>query len=486
VRRQGPLSIPEVLRIGRETAEGLAAAHEKGLIHRDIKPANLWLEGRRASIPACPSGEEGQQGCLPYDFRVKILDFGLARPASGGQNRTQTGVVLGTPAYMAPEQARGEPVDARCDLFSLGCVLYQAATGERPFKGADVVSTLLAVTTAQPPRPETLNPALPPALTELIVRLLEKDRERRPASAAEVAEALRAVMVEGTPPASSPGEAAVRSTTSRPVAGRVTGKRGRLALLLSVVLAAAVAGVAGWLVWAGRPADSATPLNAAASTEGPAKDGGQPSAVVRTAAPGVARVKSAERPVGRAKGVSPAASAEGTARSKKKIEGGQKVQAASKGGKPARLEPDAADVKDEGEFFSAEAKARANEAIKAIRGAHNRSLVIETFMKVPADKRKAFEKARGNSALRSKFFSAWANERRTALKADVLLLISREGGRLVINVSPEMRKGAFPHADSVRLRDRLRRHLGARDYDTALREATTFVANRLANRPARP
>ena len=103
LKREGRLSVAEVVRIGRETAEGLAAAHDKGLIHRDIKPANIWLEGKKG--------------------RVKILDFGLARAAADDSHLTQTGAILGTPAYMAPEQAGGEKVDPRCDLFSLGCVL---------------------------------------------------------------------------------------------------------------------------------------------------------------------------------------------------------------------------------------------------------------------------------------------------------------------------------------------------------------------------
>src|SRR5262249_3534929 len=103
------LSPPELLRLAREMALGLAAAHAQGLIHRDVKPGNIWLES--------------------VDSRVKILDFGLARPVVGDVRLTRSGTILGTPAYMAPEQARGEEVDARADLFSLGCVLYHLATG---------------------------------------------------------------------------------------------------------------------------------------------------------------------------------------------------------------------------------------------------------------------------------------------------------------------------------------------------------------------
>src|SRR4029450_1414123 len=113
--------LAETLRIGRETAEGLAAAHETGLVHRDVKPANIWVE---------PSG------------RVKILDFGLARPSEGRTGLTLTGNILGTPEFMSPEQARGQIVDARCDLFSLGAVLYCLCTGELPFQGESLMALL--------------------------------------------------------------------------------------------------------------------------------------------------------------------------------------------------------------------------------------------------------------------------------------------------------------------------------------------------------
>src|SRR5262249_39596456 len=106
LKRGRPLSVTDILRIARETAEGLAAAHQHGLIHRDIKPANLWLEGDKK--------------------RVKILDFGLARADKGDVALTQSGAIMGTPQYMAPEQAAGKKdIDHRCDLFSLGCMLYR-------------------------------------------------------------------------------------------------------------------------------------------------------------------------------------------------------------------------------------------------------------------------------------------------------------------------------------------------------------------------
>jgi serine/threonine protein kinase len=169
----GRLSLPEVLRIGREIAEGLAAAHARGLIHRDIKPANVWLEEGRS--------------------RVRIVDFGLARGSEPDAQFTQTGTVIGTPAYMAPEQATGAAVDARCDLFSLGAVLYRAATGKAPFGDRDTMSVLNALATQTPAPPHRIVPSLPRLFSGLVMRLLAKDPDDRPQSAREVVEAIQAL-----------------------------------------------------------------------------------------------------------------------------------------------------------------------------------------------------------------------------------------------------------------------------------------------------
>ncbi|MGE3803621.1 MAG: transporter substrate-binding protein [Gemmataceae bacterium] len=169
------LELNEVLRIGREVAEGLAAAHEQGFIHRDIKPANVWLDRRTG--------------------HAKILDFGLARQLGSGSAKglTSTGTIMGTPNYMAPEQARGDAVDTRCDLFSLGCMLYHMCSGVLPFDGPSTMAILTALAVDQPEALERLDPKLPVDLIELVNQLLEKKRENRPASARVVAEALRAM-----------------------------------------------------------------------------------------------------------------------------------------------------------------------------------------------------------------------------------------------------------------------------------------------------
>jgi serine/threonine protein kinase len=158
--------LASIFQVARETAGGLAAIHKHGLIHRDLKPANLWREA--------PTG------------RVKILDFGLARSTREDCTITKTGEILGTPCYMSPEQARGEPLDARSDLFSFGCVLYDICTGASPFFADNVTKVLTSLAVHDPAPVHQINPAVPRALSDLIVRLLSKDREDRPRSAGEV------------------------------------------------------------------------------------------------------------------------------------------------------------------------------------------------------------------------------------------------------------------------------------------------------------
>jgi WD40 repeat protein len=168
------LAGPEALRIGREIAEGLAAAHAQGLIHRDVKPGNVWIE-------------EGTG-------RVKILDFGLARSAEDAGRLTQDGTILGTPAFMAPEQAMGgRQVDHRSDLFSLGCVLYRMVTGRAPFAAGSNAAVLLAIARSDPVPPRELNPEVPAGLSDLILQLLAKDPAARPQTARAVVEAIRAL-----------------------------------------------------------------------------------------------------------------------------------------------------------------------------------------------------------------------------------------------------------------------------------------------------
>ncbi|HEY7314984.1 MAG TPA: protein kinase [Gemmataceae bacterium] len=208
LKRVKVLKPAQAVRLGAQVAKGLAAAHAAGLIHRDIKPANIWVE---------PEG----------GGRAKLLDFGLARDQSpppdhspqregGDEHLTRTGAVVGTPAYMAPEQARGEALDARADLFSLGCVLYRAVTGRLPFQGTGTMGTLLALATQTPPPAHEVNPEVTPLLSALITSLLAKDRSARPASAATVATALHAMQDQMTSPLMSPLPAPPRQEASDP------------------------------------------------------------------------------------------------------------------------------------------------------------------------------------------------------------------------------------------------------------------------------
>jgi urea transport system substrate-binding protein len=197
LRQERWLPLDEALRITREAAEGLAVAHAQGLVHRDIKPPNLWLEAR-------PAGS----GASAARSRVKIIDFGLARPlaAAPGTGLTVEGTVVGTPCYMAPEQALGKTVDERTDLYGLGCVLYRMLGGAAPFEEEASGSTLmplLAAVAHKQPRPLTeLAPQTPGPVVELVNQLLARDPAKRPASAGALVERLRAL--EDTPTTAVP------------------------------------------------------------------------------------------------------------------------------------------------------------------------------------------------------------------------------------------------------------------------------------------
>jgi serine/threonine protein kinase len=167
--RQKPLPLKEIVRIGLQTAQGLAAAHAQGLTHRDIKPANILLE--------------------PPQDRVKLTDFGLARIAEDVK-LTRTGFVSGTPLYMAPEQALGESTDPRSDLFSLGAILYEMCAGQPPFQGNSALAVLKQITDVKHRPLRELNPDIPEWLAEAVDTLLAKRPEDRYQSAADLVEVM--------------------------------------------------------------------------------------------------------------------------------------------------------------------------------------------------------------------------------------------------------------------------------------------------------
>ena len=182
-----PLPVAQAISVAAQVAEGLAYAHERGIVHRDIKPPNIMVT---------PGGS------------VKIADFGIARMRAS-ESLTQTGMMLGSPKYMSPEQVTGSPIDGRSDVFSLGVMLYELAAGAPPFSAHDVQQYMLQIAGAAPAPPSDLNPDLPPMLDLIVARALEKDPARRYQSAADLAADLRECL-------SQPGMAAPSASASAP------------------------------------------------------------------------------------------------------------------------------------------------------------------------------------------------------------------------------------------------------------------------------
>ncbi len=188
LRQPPPLTPGELVRLAGELADALSAVHAAGYVHRDLKPSNVWLE------PGRPT---------------RLIDFGLAKLAEGDPRLTAPGHFVGTPSFMAPEQAHGHDVDHRADLFGLGCVLYRAAAGRPAFAGKTLVQVLTSVQTDHPPAPAAVRPDLPAGLSALILHLLAKAPADRPASAGDVVRRVHAVAFEllGPPPPAAPSVA---------------------------------------------------------------------------------------------------------------------------------------------------------------------------------------------------------------------------------------------------------------------------------------
>src|SRR5580700_6858704 len=173
------LPVERIIEIAEALADALAAAHEKGIVHRDLKPANVMVTN------------EG---------RVKVLDFGLAKDVRGSNvgdatltsaSQTQVGVIMGTPAYMSPEQTSGRPLDHRTDIFSLGVLLHEMATGRRPFEGTSSAELVSAILRDTPPSVTDMRPDLPSDLARIIRRCLEKDPRHRVQTARDVSNEFR-------------------------------------------------------------------------------------------------------------------------------------------------------------------------------------------------------------------------------------------------------------------------------------------------------
>ncbi len=175
LKRNPVTGISQALRVGREILSALAVAHKMGVAHRDIKPSNIWLES--------PNG------------KAKVLDFGLVKwlnPLDQAK-LTTSGAIIGSPAYMSPEQARGGNIDHRTDIFSMGALLYRMVTGQLPFQGENLMDLLMALGGKDPIPVTQLNPKVPPALADLIQKMLEKNPDNRPQKAEDIANELQKI-----------------------------------------------------------------------------------------------------------------------------------------------------------------------------------------------------------------------------------------------------------------------------------------------------
>jgi len=262
LRRVGPLSVTEVARLGMQAAAGLAAAHAGGLIHRDIKPANILLE----------AGTD----------RVKLTDFGLAYAAEDVK-LTRSGFIAGSPLYMAPEQARGEAIDYRADLFSLGSVLYEAAVGHPPFEAKTPLAVLRRICDDTPPPLHKVNPAIPRWLSQTVERLLAKNPDDRYQSASEVAETFAAALARehALSPLDLPASACAAAGRSghAPQARHLTRWKSLLCRGLPWLGGAALGAFLLGLLWSPEPVERVVRVEVPAPPAPPPEPGPAPRAV---------------------------------------------------------------------------------------------------------------------------------------------------------------------------------------------------------------
>ncbi len=249
--RSDLMPIDRCLRIAAQSAEGLAHAHAAGVVHRDLKPSNVMV--------------------LP-DGNVKLLDFGLARKLAAAAsdvtmaNLTEAGVVSGTVAYMSPEQATGERIDHRSDIFSLGVVIYETFCGKRPFEGSTPFAVMQKVVSHNPPPADVLRPDVPSAVARLLERMMAKSADDRPTSAAEIAAVFRQQSVASSGGAGAVVVSATPTVTIAPRVGPIAARPWRSAWVAGAAVVAGLAALGLWL----RPSSSPAAPAAAAVPAAPA------------------------------------------------------------------------------------------------------------------------------------------------------------------------------------------------------------------------
>jgi serine/threonine-protein kinase len=231
IQREGPLPVRDTVSITRRILAALGHAHDRGLVHRDMKPANVLLTGGGG---------------------VKVVDFGIAKVA-GGADITRTGALLGTAAYLSPEQAMGHEATHRSDLYALGCLMHAALIGEPPFGGDTPVAVAMRHTRDAVPPIRSRRPDAPPEVEAVVMRALEKEPSRRYASAAEMAAALEAAGPEATLPAGAPTVVMAASQPTTPLAGTEVLPRARAPArktgpFLGIATAVLLAALVVWLL----------------------------------------------------------------------------------------------------------------------------------------------------------------------------------------------------------------------------------------------